>query len=505
MTFPTVPSGLPLLFDAAPLGIAILDAQGRVVDANPAFRGMTGREAEDLRGRSAADLAAPDDRPGLAQWLAGAPSAQPQRFTLQRPDGSTLVCSLTASAIELEGRPGAVAFFQDVTEQVTAEQEQRRLAVQVQQAQKMEAIGTLAGGIAHDFNNLLMAIQGSISLLMLDKPAGHRDVPYLKNIEKTVARAAELTRQILGFARGGKYEVKATDLNALVRVCADLFGRSKRDIRVRQQLAPDLWTVEVDSAQVQQALLNLLVNAGQAMPEGGDLDLETANIVVDALDPDKPRDAAPGPYVRTTVTDTGVGIPEEILGRIFEPFFTTGEKGKHSGLGLSSTFGIVKAHAGYITVRSDPGRGATFSIHLPAAPGTVQHPAAPVPAAVRRRTILLVEDEELVLEVGRQMLERLGHTVITARSGAEALAIYERDPAAIDIVILDMIMPGMGGGPVFDRLKAIRPEVVVLLSSGYSLNGQAMEIMKRGCRGFIQKPFSLDQLDRKIRAIAAVS
>jgi two-component system cell cycle sensor histidine kinase/response regulator CckA len=506
MTPPFAPDRFPHLFDAAPLGIAILDADGRVVAANPALLSLGGRTFEDVRGRSPADFAASEDRSTVAARLAGgAPPGGACRFALRRADGSELPCSLTASAVETDGGRVVVVFVQDVSEQVQAEQEQRRLAAQVQQAQKMEAIGTLAGGIAHDFNNLLMAIQGNISLLLLDKGPEHRDAPYLQNIEKTVARASELTRQILGFARGGKYEVRAVDLNGLVRACAELFGRSKRDLPIRLRLAADLWTVEADSGQIQQAILNLLVNAGQAMPDGGELELESANVAVDPRDPEKPRDAAPGPYARVTVTDTGVGIPQEILGRIFEPFFTTGEKGKHTGLGLSSTFGIVKAHAGYMTVRSEHGRGSTFSIYLPAAARASECRTAPAAPAADRRTILLVEDEELVLDIGRQMLERLGHRVVVARSGAEALAIYERDPGAIDLIILDMIMPGMGGGAVFDRLKAIRPEVAVLLSSGYSLSGQAADIMRRGCRGFIQKPFTIGQLDQKIREVAVAS
>jgi two-component system, cell cycle sensor histidine kinase and response regulator CckA len=505
MTPPFAPDRYPHLFEAAPLGIAILDADGCVIEANPALLRLCGGTLDDLRGRSPADVAAPADRLAVAARLAGTSPAGACRFGLRRADGSVLACSLTASAIEIDGRRGVVAFIQDVSEQVHSEQEQRRLAAQVQQAQKMEAIGTLAGGIAHDFNNLLMAIQGNISLLMLDKGAEHRDVPYLKNIENTVARAAELTRQILGFARGGKYEVRALDLNGLVRACAELFGRSKRDIPVRLHLAADLWTVEADGGQIQQAVLNLLVNAGQAMPDGGDIDLETANVVVDPRDPEKPRDAAPGPFARVTVTDTGMGIPADIMGRIFEPYFTTGEKGKHTGLGLSSAFGIVKAHAGYITVRSERGHGSAFSIYLPAAPRAVQRRGAPAAPAAGSLTILLVEDEELVLDIGRQMLERLGHRVIAARGGAEALSIYAREAESIDLVILDMIMPGMGGGAVFDRLMAIRPEVIVLLSSGYSLNSQAADIMRRGCRGFIQKPFNLSQLDQKIREITAGS
>ncbi len=503
MTPPFTPDRFPHLFDAAPLGIAVIDADGRLAEANPALLALAGRTLEELRSRPLAEIACPGDRPELNARLAGGLSGGACRFTLQRVDGTTLACSLAASAIEVDGRSGTVAFVQDVGEQVQAEQEQRRLAAQVQQAQKMEAIGTLAGGIAHDFNNLLMAIQGNISLIMLDKEPDHRDTPYLKNIEKTVARASELTKQILGFARGGKYEVRAVDLNGLVRACADLFGRSKRDMPVRLRLAEALPSVEADSGQIQQAVINLLLNAGQAMPDGGELVLETATVTVGEDDPEKPRDAAAGIYARLTVADTGSGIPPQILNRIFEPFFTTRDKGTHSGLGLSSTFGIVKAHNGYITVKSEPGRGSAFSIHLPATARAAERRAGPPAAAAVSRTILLVEDEELVLDIGRQMLERLGHRVVVARGGAEAVSIYEHDPSAIDLVILDMIMPGMGGSATFDRLRAIRPDVAVLLSSGYSLNGQAADILRRGCRGFIQKPFNLGQLDLKIREVTA--
>jgi CheY-like chemotaxis protein len=230
--------------------------------------------------------------------------------------------------------------------------------------------------------------------------------------------------------------------------------------------------------------------------------LDTANVVVDAHFPDRPPDAAPGAYVRLQVADTGTGMDPATQARIFEPFFTTREKGQGTGLGLSSAFGIVKNHNGFIMVRSRKGHGSSFGVFIPAAAGSDSQEAKP--ARCRQagvKTILLVDDEELVADIGRQMLERLGHRTLTARSGDEALALYARHRGEIDLVILDMVMPGLGGDAIFDRIRAINPEALVLLSSGYSLNEQAQRILRRGCRGFIQKPFSLEQLDRKIREI----
>jgi CheY-like chemotaxis protein len=377
------------------------------------------------------------------------------------------------------------------------------LAAHVQQAQKMEALGTLAGGIAHDFNNLLMAIQGNISLLLLNKEPTHRDVAYLTNIEKSVQRASELTRQIVGFARGGKYEVKTTDLNQLLARTADMFGRSKKEITVHIDLQKNLAAVEVDQDQIEQVLLGMFLNAWQAMPEGGELRLVTSNAVIGPEDPQKPPDAAAGRYACIAIADTGIGMDAAVQARIFEPFFTTKAAGQATGLGLSSAFGIIKNHRGFIAVQSQAGRGSIFRIYLPASDKEAPQPA-PAPRKTPEETahtILLVEDEEMVADIARQMLERLGYRALVARTGSEALALYEQRQSEIDLVILDMIMPGMSGGAVFDRLRSINPQALVLLSSGYSLNGQALDILNRGCRGFIQKPFSIGQLEQKIREI----
>jgi PAS domain S-box-containing protein len=495
-----------MLFEEASEGILAVEAESRKIRyANPAAGRMLGYPLEELTRLGIEDIHPTDSLKEVMNRF-GAQMRQEQRSASQVPflrkDRSVIHCNVNSCVMEIDGRKCVVGFIQDVSDRVLAEKERRRLAAQVQQAQKMEAIGTLAGGIAHDFNNLLMGIQGNISLLLLDKAADHRDVTYLKNIEKSVMRASELTRQILGFARGGKYEVKVTDINTLLEKTAEMFGRTRKEITIRQNLQKAPWKIEADQSQLQQVLLNLLVNAWQAMPGGGELVLQTANVVIEAGDPDKPPDALPGSYVRIDVTDTGVGMDTHTQARIFEPFFTTREKGQGTGLGLSSAFGIVKNHNGFITVTSETGRGSTFSVFFPATSGAVTE--KPKPAGASRsggNTILLVEDEEMVATIGRQMLERLGYRVVVAQTGDEALALYEKRRAEIDLVILDMIMPGMGGGAVFDRIRSIDPQAAVLLSSGYSLNGQALEIMKRGCRGFIQKPFSIEQLKEKISEI----
>ena len=390
------------------------------------------------------------------------------------------------------GTSATIHFFRDITTQ-------KKWEAEYFQAQKMEAIGTLAGGIAHDFNNLLMGLQGNASLMLLDLDPSHPFYPRLKNMEAIVQSGAELTRQLLGFARRGRYEVRPTDLNDLLRKTSELFGRTRKEIRTRHHLAEGLWTVEADRGQVEQALLNLFINAWQAMPKGGELNLQTENITLDE-NYIRPFKINPGDYVKISITDTGVGMDEETRKRIFEPFFTTKEMGRGTGLGLASVYGIVKNHGGLINVYSELKRGTTFTLYFPALKaGLPEEKKSPGPLLTGRETVLLVDDEEVILEVGEAMLGNLGYRVITAGSGEEALRLYQDPSQAFDLVILDMILPEMDGGEIFDRIKEINPEVKVLLSSGYSLNSQASRIMMRGCRGFIQKPFSIQELSLKVR------
>jgi len=379
--------------------------------------------------------------------------------------------------------------------------ERNRLEAQLQQAKKMEAIGTLAGGIAHDFNNLLMGIQGYTSLMLLGMDPSDSNHQKLKNIEEYIQSGVELTKQLLGFARGGKYDVKPINLNDLIVKSSQMFGRTKKEITVHRKLETEAWTVEADRGQIEQVLLNLYVNAWQAMPGGGDIYLETENVSVDESS-FGPAGLEPGRYVRVSVRDTGVGMDEKTLQRIFEPFFSTKKMGRGSGLGLASAYGIIRNHNGVIEVRSEKGVGTTFTIFLPASDRPVEKAVSESGEVLMGpETILLVDDEEMIINVGTEILKALGYHVLSARSGKEAVELFGNKKDEIDLVLLDMIMPGMGGGETYDALKGIKPSVKILLSSGYSIDGEASEILKRGCDGFIQKPFNIKALSQKLRKI----
>ena len=391
--------------------------------------------------------------------------------------------------------------MEDITPRIKAEQEKKRLEEQFLQAQKMEAVGTLAGGIAHDFNNLLMGIEGYASLMLMDLDPGHPHYQKLKSIEEQVQSGANLTKQLLGFARTGKYEVKTVPINDVVFSTADMFGRTKKQLNIRLDLSEGEAAVEADRSQIEQVLLNLLVNAWQAMPGGGDLTITTK--LTEVNEAAGPRfDLKPGTYVRISILDKGVGMDANTRKRIFEPFFTTKEMGRGTGLGLASAYGIVKGHGGIIDVESEPGRGSVFHVYLPLSESAVTAVKARAAEIQKGKgTILLIDDERVILNVGKEILEALGFRVLLSESGADAIEIYRNSWKEIDLVILDMIMPGMGGGEVFDELKKINQDVRVILSSGYSLSGRPAKILARGCNAFIQKPFGIQELSGKIKDV----
>ena len=405
-------------------------------------------------------------------------------------------------AIEwIDGRIVRLQIATDITNLKELEEERERYQNQLSHVQKMEAIGTLAGGIAHDFNNLLMGIQGRSSLMSLDLETSHPCREHVNAIIEYTRSATDLTKQLLGVARGGKYEVKPTELNQIVSESSTMFGRTKKEIRIHKKLHHPSPVVMVDRIQIEQVLLNIYVNAWQAMAEGGELFLETAVVTLEEIFC-RPYSAVPGTYAKIVATDTGIGMDESTCRRVFDPFFTTKKKGRGTGLGLASAYGIVKNHAGIITVRSKIGHGTTFNIYLPLTTKAVhkknQNEAGMLKGS---ETILLVDDEVMIIEVGKAMLERMGYNVILANSGEEALELISDMGKEIDLVILDLIMPGMNGGETFDLIREGNPEIPVILSSGYSISGQATEIMSRGCNGFIQKPFDISELSQKIRDV----
>ena len=478
------------------------DTDGTLLFISAGIERVIGYKPDEVVGRNFIEFIHPEDVEfirdefrRLAQNL-----LRPSEYRVVNKNGEFRWISSTSRPIFKDGRIlGFNGVLIDIHERKLAQQALQQQQELLLQAQKMEAIGTLASGIAHDFNNLLMGIQGHASLMLVDSAADQPYHVHLKAIEDHVRSASELTRQLLGLARGGKYETVPSDLNELVRRTVEMFGRTHKEITIFTVLEPQLWAVEIDRTQIEQTLLNLLLNAWQAMPQGGQITVDSQNVEISEGDSGAFQ-VAPGRFVRVGVGDLGVGMDEATRSRIFDPFFTTKEMGR--GLGLPSAYGIVRNHGGTLTVQSKKGSGSTFHIYLPAtakAVETVLKPAADVVGG--RETILLVDDEEMILEVAQQMLVTLGYTVLTAGGGTQALDVFRKNHERIDMVVLDMIMPQMSGGKVFALIREIDPQARILLSSGYSIDGQAMEIMCQGCRGFIQKPFSIEGLALKIREV----
>ncbi len=465
---------------------------------NPATTELFGYGKEELARIPFTRLVLEEDRGiwlGQEQRLEGNRKAvSSSTFRILKASGETVWVEMNAITIEWIDRPAFLVFLRDVTDKKMMEGE-------LLHAQKMEAVGTLAGGMAHDFNNLLTGILGYASLMLLNKDASDPHYERLKSIEALVQSGSNLTKQLLGFARGGTHEKKPTDLNEIVRSSSEMFGRTRREISIHRKYQKDVYTVDVDRGQIEQVLLNLYVNAWQAMPDGGDLYVETQNLTLDALYT-KRHLVSPGNYVKISVTDTGTGMDQATQSRIFEPFFTTKEMGHGTGLGLATAYGIVKNHGGIINVYSVLGKGTTFNIYFPASQKQIVSEEMASSEIVRSTgTIFLVDDEEMILTVGKDMLNALGYEVCTASGGEQALTLYAERRDRIDLVILDMIMPSVSGGDTYDRLKAMNPNVKVILSSGYSLNAQAAKIIARGCNGFIQKPFNINDLSQKIRQV----
>ena len=488
------------------LGIAIVDDTFLCTYANKACCEISGYAEQELIGRNFTLLLAEESKLLAAERYQrrqrGEDVPSQYEFTFVRKTGEKRLGEVRSSVyLDSVGKVKSIIQVIDITERLKAAEDKRLLEERLQQADKMEAIGTLAGGIAHDFNNLLMGIQGYASMGLRNLDSSHPNYERLKSIEDQVRSGADLTAQLLGFARGGRYEVKTANMNEVIEKSSSMFGRTKKEITIHRKSGKDLWNVEVDRGQMEQVFLNLFVNAWQAMPGGGDIYLEAQNALLNG-EQALFYDVKPGKHVKIVVTDTGTGMDAKTKERIFEPFFTTKGMGRGTGLGLATVYGIIKGHGGMINVDSEPEHGTTFTIYLPASEKQVQREETPIDEIVTgTETILIIDDEKIVMEVNKELLESMGYTLYAAASGQEGLDIYTEKKDKIDLVILDMIMPGISGSDTFDRLRQINPKVKVLLSSGYSLTGKAQAIMDRGCNGFLQKPFKPEELSGKVREI----
>lgn len=486
------------LIEGAAYGIYRSDMTGNLLEVNPALVEILGyaSEAELLSRNLAADVYAdPAERARLIAEHDKQDRFRGVEVNWKRKDGSIL-------AVRLTGRPvvdekGQLEYFEGIVENVA---ERRALEEQLRQSQKMEAVGQLAGGIAHDFNNLLEVIMGYSDLLTEGLPVGDPLRRQAEEIYKAGKRAAGLTRQLLAFSRKQVLQPRVLDLNVIVTDLTKLLRRTIGEhIEFTAKLSPTLARVKADPNQIEQILMNLAVNARDAMPHGGSLRLETANVRVDEKLAQQHAGLRPGDYVLLAVADTGSGMDLKIQARVFEPFFTTKEKGKGTGLGLATVYGIVKQSDGYISVESAPGQGTTFHIYLP----RVEAPAAPAPAPSEKpasttgsETILLVEDEESVRRLARAFLENRGYKVLEARDGAHAVEICEERNQTIHLMVTDVVMPKMGGRELAQRVAVLRPEIRVLFVSGYT--GDSL-ILPGPHAAFLEKPFGPADLIKKVR------
>jgi two-component system cell cycle sensor histidine kinase/response regulator CckA len=398
-----------------------------------------------------------------------------------------------------------IVITQDITERINTEQEKEELQTQLQQAQKMEAVGTLAGGIAHDFNNLLQAINGYTQLLMMDKTEEEPEYQSLNEIYKSSNRASDLVRQLLLFSRKGDAIRKPVELNHEVEDARKMLERTiPKMVNIEVNPGGRLWPIMADPVQIEQILLNLGTNAADAMPEGGRLLIETQNVTLDEEYCRNHLGAQPGNYVLLTVTDTGHGISCETKEKIFDPFFTTKEFGKGTGLGLASVYGIVKAHEGYITCYSEVGMGTAFKIYLPAMETHEDDSPTDGPSIFPKggtETILLVDDETSIRDFASRVLLKFGYTPLNAASGEEALEIYSNRRDEIDLVVIDLGMPGMGGHKCVKELMKINPDLKIIIASGYSINGQVKDTLEAGAKGFVGKPYQIHELLRQVRDV----
>ena len=488
--------------------IAVVDTKGRRLYNSPAYQRILGYSLEELRNTSAFEQIHPDDRQQVKEAAEEAQRTGHGRrveYRIRHKDGSWRILESTASVIQ-DARgvtEKLVVVNRDITKRKQAEEALRQSEKQLRQAQKMEAVGRLSGGIAHDFNNLLGVVIGYSE--HMEARLGPND-PFRKSVEeikKAGQRAASLTRQLLAFSRQQMLEPKVLDLNAIVvdveKMLRRLIGE---DIELTTMLDPALGPVKADQGQLVQVIMNLAVNSRDAMPDGGKLIIETANVELDEAFARHTPYVKPGQYALLAVSDTGIGMDAETQAHIFEPFFTTKELGKGTGLGLATVYGVVKQSGGYVWVYSEPGKGATFKIYLPLVDEVIRQArreTRPAKSSRGSETILLVEDEESLRALTRDVLAESGYQVLEADSGARALEVAQQHHGPIHLLLTDVVMPGISGPALAEKLVAVRPDTRVLYMSGYTDRAIGQQGMLGSGSSLLQKPYTRDNLNRRVR------
>ncbi|MDE2182294.1 MAG: response regulator [Alphaproteobacteria bacterium] len=491
------PAAIGDLYRNAPMGVAVADAAGKLVDANAAFRAFFSLSGV-LSGRDMADLVDPEDRERVNVLLASVrQGGSAASVELHAAGEDERMAELFANPMGGDGQ--VVLYLLDVSEQ-------KALEVKFAQSQKMQAVGQLAGGVAHDFNNLLTVIIGNSEFLLMRHQAGDPSFKEINEIHQNALRAANLVGQLLAFSRKQTLQPRVLVVREVLGELALMLRRLLREgIELRLDHGSGLWPVNADEAQLSNAIINLVVNARDAMPEGGTVTLRTANETTSAPTAFGTAIMPEGEYVRIEVADSGVGIPKEHLGKIFDPFFTTKPVGQGTGLGLATVYGIVKQTGGYITVDSEVGRGTSFRIYLPRHRAEQETAVEPERAAPRdvtgQDTILLVEDEEAVRSFAARALRLRGYSVIEASGGEEALEIVKATASPIHLLVTDVVMPNMDGPTLVRAVKRIRPEMAVIFMSGYAEEAFRRNDEKAEDLHFLPKPFGLKQLAAKVKDV----
>jgi PAS domain S-box-containing protein len=497
------------LFDSISDLIYTHDDQGRLLSVNQAVVRILGYSREELLGRPLADFMRPEDRQAFTR------DYLPTLRRQGRAEGVALLVSKDGSSHHVEyrnflvakdGVPYVSGSGREITQRIKAERELKELQERLIHAQKMEAVGNLASGIAHDFNNILQGVSGYIQLLSAKPQTDEANRKYLAEVDAAVGRAAELVRRLLTFGRKAETELKPVDLNQEVAQAVKILERTiPKMINIETRLSPEVKTILGDPTQLEQVLMNLGTNARDAMPQGGRLVMSTENMELDEQFCRTRPGLSPGEYVCLTISDDGMGMDRETVRHVFEPFYTTKGLGSGTGLGLFTVHGIVESHGGYISCHSTSGQGTVFTIYLPVAAekaAALEAPPEPAgPVSGGKETILVVDDEEAILEVVRDVLRQYGYTVLTADSGEGALEMFSENPRQVDLVILDLGMPGMGGDRCLRQMLATHPEVRVVVATGYSGSDKRGEMLAAGARRFITKPYRLDDLLRTVRQV----